>query len=217
MANNILRLVARMYPLVVQDVIAPCVWGLRKHTVIDMYKQFAQRTHLDIGAGPRPYVSFDKKVTIMDVNSQVLNLASEICPHRATHKGNLLYRNEYPQQMFGSVSCFNVMHCVSHEHKWERLFANAKHVLEDDGILFGSAVLDTHPLSWFLNSLRVFHNSDDSRIHRKGPVDSRCSNKSSCIKIRTQIEQYTKKLANKHRADLSGCCQALSQNNVLCS
>ena len=162
MANNILRLAARMYPLVVQDVIAPCVWGLRKHTITDMYKHFAQRTHLDIGAGPIPCVSFDKKVTIMDVNSHVLNLASEICPLHATHKGSLLYRNEYPQQMFGSVSCFNVMQCVSHEHKWERLFANAKHVLEDDGILFGSAVLDTHPLSWVLNTLRVFHNAEDS-------------------------------------------------------
>ena len=157
------KIAVSMYPHVVKQVITPCVWGLSSASVQQMYDTYIQDSHLDVGAGPMlPEIQFHKKVTVMDINVAVLKSISDMHPYYNTTRGNLLNLQDYPQHTFSSIACFNVMHCVPEANKWEHFMSNtSKHICEN-GTLFGSTVLNTHPLSKVLNKLGVFHNTFDS-------------------------------------------------------
>ena len=158
----------KLYPVIVQDIVTPLFWKLKYSHIKNLYTNYTGCVHLDIGSGPRPFQhSFDKHISFLDVNQHVLSHIQNTYSHPSflTHKGSLLSKSDYPNAVFDSISCVNVMHCIPDPNKWLKLFYYTHTILEKDGVLFGSVVLNNNMLSNLLNKLGIFHNSHDTYHH----------------------------------------------------
>ena len=162
---NMNRVIPALYTNVVKPFVNPYVWKIDSKFERNMYEKYTGNTHLEIGGGPNPYLHKKQtQVHFLDINLENLMNIQQKYKHPAfkVHFGSLMNKEDYPDTIFSSVSCVNVMHCIPEYTKWTRLYYNTNSVLEEGGILFGSYINNETQYSRILNIMGVFHNIHDN-------------------------------------------------------
>ncbi|EKT79085.1 putative methyltransferase [Rhodococcus opacus M213] len=157
------------------------VWRCPSERLLAHYNSHVGGRHLDIGPGSGWYLrraiypTLNPMVVLLDLNPNTLQITTARLADRgitaATHTGSILGRLPADIGVFDSVAANFVLHCVP--GTWVekgRAFGHIAQVMTEDGVFFGSTILDTGvhhtPLSRALNSLyngpiKLFHNRGD--------------------------------------------------------
>lgn len=139
---------------------------MEKSITNSLYSKYTRNNHLELGPGPNPFLHNKfTNVDFMDVNPSVLSTIKSNYNHPSfnLHNGSLLYKDNFPNKMYGSVSAMNVLHCIPNPNKWNLFMCNTHHVLREEGLLFGCYVNNSRTkASHILNKAGIFHNINDN-------------------------------------------------------
>ena len=157
------------------------VWRYPRERLLAHYNSHLGGRHLDIGPGTGWYLQHatyptpNPVVELLDLNPNTLQMTTARLADRgitaAAHTGSILAPLPADIGVFDSVAANFVLHCVP--GTWAekaRAFGHIAQVMADDGVFFGSTILDTGahhtPLSRALNRLyngpiKLFHNRGD--------------------------------------------------------
>jgi SAM-dependent methyltransferase len=172
------RFLAHVYdPLVVRFANR---WGWRcpSAVILRFYDEHVSSTHLDAGPGTGWFLRRCRfpvpspAITLLDVNSDVLDAASARIEHYAPrrHQANLLQPIDLEPASFDSVGLAHVLHCLPGSIA-EKACAldHLAALLRPGGTLFGTTVLNvgvehtrfSRSYNDYLNEIGVFTNRED--------------------------------------------------------
>ena len=156
------------------------VWRCPSERLLAHYNSHLGGRHLDIGPGTGWYLrraiypAPNPMVVLLDLNPNTLQMTTARLADRgitaAAHTGSILAPLPADIGVFDSVAANFVLHCVP--GTWAemgRVFGHVAQVMADDGVFFGSTILDTGAhhtrLSRALNSL---YNGPITLFHNRG-------------------------------------------------
>jgi 2-polyprenyl-3-methyl-5-hydroxy-6-metoxy-1,4-benzoquinol methylase len=169
------RVFLLLYDFAVYRVISRFIWGCPNEALINRYKYYVRRQHLEVGVGTGHLIDkfnpSDISLDLMDLSSSCLDKSSKrlkrYSPTVIRH--NVLETPIEEDKRYDSIGINYVLHCVSGDYtEKEIVFGNLKKLLKDKGVIFGSVVLQTtHSygiatlLMKILNRVGVFNSAND--------------------------------------------------------
>ncbi|ABC28413.1 SAM-dependent methyltransferase [Hahella chejuensis KCTC 2396] len=167
-----------VYDLALFGFIDKYAWGCPTERVLRHYRDHLSANHLEVGVGSgylldhSTFPSKEPRLALMDLSESCLQKTSRRLTryHPQCYRRNILQPVEIGAPGFDSIAVNYVMHCVpgNFERKGEA-FGHLSHLLNDDGVLFGSTVLSvgvekdmfTRLCMSSLNKAGVFCNEED--------------------------------------------------------
>ncbi|BAD60684.1 hypothetical protein PNF1_1590 (plasmid) [Nocardia farcinica IFM 10152] len=156
-------------------------WQCPAEVMLDQYNRFIGRKHLEVGPGSGWYLANaelppESAVTLMDLNPEPLahtrrRLEGRTCEVRTVAASVLDPVPESAGVGFDSIGINFVLHCLPGDFGEKGVaFAHLAQVLADDGVLFGSTILNRKPSTLFgrvltaiYTQVGAFNNAADDR------------------------------------------------------
>jgi len=126
------------------------IWECPSRHMLDMYDKYVSANHLDIGVGTGYFLnnckfpSDNPRIALMDLNTNALETASKriVRYNPEVFKRNVLEPFDINVIPFDSIAMMNLLHCLPGDMNTKGMvFENAKEVLNNGGVLFGSTIL----------------------------------------------------------------------------
>ncbi|KAI9819841.1 MAG: hypothetical protein M1827_006410 [Pycnora praestabilis] len=177
------RWLLAVYDWWVLGIVSSYAWRISaKKTLLPFFRQNIGKQHLDIGVGTGYYLAHgqvpaDTQVTLLDLNQNSLDAAKARFGRKDTER--LLFDCTQPLPMkapFDSISMFYLLHCMPGPvGKKTACFANLKHNLTGDGVLYGATILGAgvHH-NWFGRFII-------SQMNKNGIFDNRGDNEAAIV------------------------------------
>lgn len=169
-------LLLSFYDFLVYRIISQYVWGCPTALLVNRYKHYIQKNHLEVGTGTGYLID---KCDAKSINLDLMDL-SRACLKKSNHRlkrysptlirHNILEKPIEDDKRYDSIGINYVMHCVEGDFTTKsNAFNNLKKLLKDNGVIFGATVMQTSQSSLvarvftkFLNRIGIFNNDRDN-------------------------------------------------------
>lgn len=166
------------YDLAVISIANYFIWRCPRRYQLDLYNRHVTSNHLDVGVGTGYFLDHCRfpvkspRVALMDMNESCLSAAARRIRryNPEIYKSNIMEPDAIDVERFDSISANYLLHCLpGHIKSKKRVFDNLKSLLNPNGTIFGSTILQcgveisvaARWLMRFYNSKGVFTNAAD--------------------------------------------------------
>lgn len=197
-------LLLTMYDFFLYKFISKYIWGCSTELLIQRYKHYVGLKHLEVGTGTGHLMDKCNPDTIhldlMDLSRACLNKSSKrlkrYTPVMIRH--NILEKPIEEDKRYDSIGINYVMHCVAGDFTTKSIaFGNLKKLLKDDGVIFGSTVMQTNQSSLvarifmtLLNRIGIFNNSGDTFTDLKNALKHHFKYVAVCISNHSSVALF---------------------------
>ena len=164
-----------IYDFFVYRFISQFIWGCSNELLINRYKQYVTKNHLEVGVGTGYLLDNIKldniSLDLMDLSKTCLHQSRKRLSRYAPNiiKHNILEEPIEEDKRYSSIGINYVMHCVAGDYINKGIvFDHLKMLLKDNGVIFGTTVIKTQHSSGlarlsmkFLNYIGIFNNRND--------------------------------------------------------
>jgi len=179
-------LLLSLYDFFVYRMISQYIWGCSTELLINRYKHYIRNNHLEVGTGTGYLI--DKcdaesiNLDLMDLSRACLkksgNRLKRYSPILIRH--NILEKPIEEDKRYDSIGINYVMHCVEGDFTAKsNAFNNLKKLLKDNGVIFGTTVMQTSQSSMaarismkLLNRIGIFNNDKDNFNDLKSSLEN---------------------------------------------
>jgi hypothetical protein len=160
-------------------------WRCPSRVILDFYNEHVTANHLDVGVGTGYFLdrcqfpSSNPRIALVDLNQNSLEITSRrLARYRpVAHLANIMEPLQVGGPGFDSIGLGYLLHCLPGAMANKRvIFANLKHLLNEDAIVFGTTILGAGVRQNLLakilikayNARGIFSNTTDSLSELEG-------------------------------------------------
>ena len=161
------------------------VWKCSTKKLLDQFKKYTSRNHLDIGVGTGFYLDKVRKkiinIDLMDLNNNCLNQVSQVLKDKTPNVYKIDILKDISSSFYSkydSISFNYLIHCLPDNGNKDLVFKNVAKMLKQEGVAFGATVINDYKndlaikVSKKYNNIGKFDNKNDTYLKIEGYLQS---------------------------------------------